>query len=335
MRGERGFMSRLCDNVYQQSVGEPLRDTLLAHGLDLDAPAPSRPYRMRHVVSPFAAAPGSQAERVQALTFAAMDDAAAFAARESAGQVPLSITFRAAVQPGDAAFAGRFFPDTVPLARSAADLRAFQVPRPLPLVFDVIEAAVDDGCDHVILTNVDICPLPHFYRAVARFLDLGFDALIINRRTLADASADPSLLPLWCADPGRIHEGYDCFVFSTAAARRFVRNDACVGAGGVMRGLIYDMVATAARMLILTDVHLTCHLGDDKTWTRPDLRDYIDHNWQEAISVLRKVAAAQPDRFADFCAALPDRVRVERDAVEGIRLSRAPGSQGSFPRLDP
>lgn len=328
-------MPRLCDNAYQQSAGEPLRDVLLAHGLDLEAPVPALPRRIRHVVSPFAAAPGSQAERIQSLTFTAMREAAAFAADANAGQVPLHIGLRAAVLAGDVTFAQRFFPDTVPLARSAADLRAFQVPRLLPLVFDVIEAAVDDGCDHVILTNVDICPLPHFYRAVARLLDLGFDALIINRRTLADGAADPSWLPLWCADPGRIHEGYDCFVFSASAARRFVRNDACVGAGGVMRGLIYDMVATASRLLILTDVHLTCHLGDDKTWTRPELRDYIDHNWQEAIAVLRLVAASIPDRFADFCAALPDRVRVERDAAQGIRLSRAPGSQGSFPRLDP
>jgi hypothetical protein len=327
-------MPRLCDNAYQQSAGEPLLDVLLAHGLDLEAPAAALPRRMRHVVSPFAASPGSQAERTQTLTFAAMREAAAFAAGDSAGQIPLDVGFRAAVLADEFSFAKRFFPDTVALPRSASDLRAFQVPRPLPLVFDVIEAAVDDGCDHVILTNVDICPLPHFYRAVARLLDHGFDALIINRRTLADGAADPSLLPLWCADPGRLHEGYDCFVFSAAAARRFVRNDACVGAGGVMRGLIYDMVASAARLLILTDVHLTCHIGDDKTWTRPELRDYIDHNWQEAIAVLRLVAAANPDRFAAFCAALPDRVRVERDAAQGIRLSRAPGSQGSFPRLD-
>ncbi len=93
--------------------------------------------------------------------------------------------------------------------------------------------------------------------------------------------------------------------------------------------------ATAAQMLILTDVHLTCHIGDDKTWTRPALRVYIDHNWQEAIAVLRRLAAVAPDRFSDFCAALPDRVRVDRDAAAGVRLSRAPGSEAAFPRLDP
>lgn len=327
-------MPRVCDNVYRQVAGEPLRDVLLAHGLDLEAPAAARPRRIRHVVSPFTAG-GGQAERIQGLTFAAMHEAAGFAAGAAAGRAPLSVGFRAAAPAADAAFARRFFPDTVPLARTVADLRGFQVPRPLPLVFDVVAAAADEGCDHVVLTNVDICPLPHFYRAVARLLDLGFDALIINRRTLADGAADPSLLPLWCADPGRIHEGHDCFVFSAAAARSFVRNDACVGAGGAMRGLIYAMVAGAARMLILGDVHLTCHLGDDKTWTRPELRDYIDHNWGEAVAVLRQVAAAHPERFTDFCTALPDRVRVERDASGGIRLVRAPGSAGSFPRLDP
>lgn len=326
-------MPRLCDNTYQQAVGEPLRDVLLAHGLDLDAPAAAVPRRMRHVVSPFTAT--GLADRIQGLTFAAMRQAAEFAALPGQGLAPPTVDFRAAVLAADVPFSSRFFSDTVSLARSAADLRPFQVPRPLPLVFDVIDAAVDDGCDHVIITNVDICPLPHFYRAVARLLDLGFDALIVNRRTLAEGAAEPSLLPIWCADPGRLHEGYDCFVFSVAAARRFVRNDACVGAGGVMRGLIYNMVGTAARMLILTDAHLTCHLGDDKTWTRPELRDYIDHNWDEAVAVLSRLAAERPDRFAEFCTSLPDRVRVERDAAGGVRLTRAPGSQAAFPRLEP
>lgn len=325
-------MPRLCDNTYQQAVGESLRDVLLAHDLDLGALAPAVPRRIRHVVSPFDSA--GPAERIQGLTFAAMQQAAEFAAASGEVLTPPSICFRAAVLDSDVPFAARFFPDTVPLGRSAAVVKSFQVPRQLPLVFDIVEAAVDDGCDYIIVTNVDICPLPHFYRAVARLLDLGFDALIINRRTLAEGPAEPSLLPLWCADPGRPHEGHDCFVFTVAAAKRFVRNNACVGAGGVMRGLIYNMVATASRMLILTDAHLTCHLGDDKTWTRPELRDYIEHNWVEAVTVLRRLAAMHQDRFADFCASLPDRIRIKRDG-EGVLLTRAPGSQAAFPQLDP
>lgn len=199
----------------------------------------------------------------------------------------------------------------------------------------IIAAAADGGVDHLILTNVDICPLPHFYLAVSRLLDYGFDALIINRRTVADCGTSADQLPLLWADPGRPHEGYDCFVFGAAAARRFLRNDAVVGAGGVMRGLIYNLVALARRLLILTDVPLTCHVGDDKEWGRPGLRDSIEHNWREAVAVLRPLAAAQPARFADFCANLPDRIRIERPVAGGPRLVRAPGFTGFLPPLDP
>jgi len=172
-------------------------------------------------------------------------------------------------------------------------------------------------------------PVEHLIRLVLRVEH----NLIIAAAADCGTSADQ--LPLLWADPGRPHEGYDCFVFGAAAARRFLRNDAVVGAGGVMRGLIYNLVASARRLLILTDVHLTCHVGDDKEWGRPELRDSIEHNWREAVAVLRPLAAAQPERFADFCANLPDRIRIERPVAGGPRLVRAPGFTGFLPPLDP
>ena len=104
-------------------------------------------------------------------------------------------------------------------------------------------------------------------------------------------------------------------------------------AAAVMQGLIYNMAASATRMLILTDVHLTCHLGDDKTWASPALEDYIHHNWDEAIALLRQLAPAHPDRFTAFCEALPDRVRIQRNP-QGIRIVKAPGSNRPFPKID-
>lgn len=325
-------MPRLADNAYQQAPGESLRDVLLAHGIDPLAPPTPATRRMRHVVSPFAAAPGSTAARIQATTFAAMEAARRFVAT---AEQPLEIGLRAAALAADRAYAHEWFTDVHTLGRSAADERLFQLQRPLPFLFDIVAAGVGGGdVEHLILTNVDICPLPHFYLAVSRLLDHGFDALVINRRTVADCGTAAAQLPLLWADPGLPHEGYDCFVFGAAAARDFVPNDAVVGAGGVMRGLIYNMVAAARRMLILTDVHLTCHVGDDKEWGRPELRDSIEHNWRENVAILRPLAAAQPERFADFCANLPDRIRVERPALGGTRLVRAPGFTGYLPTLD-
>ena len=327
-------MPHLCDNTYQQSPGESLHNILLANGFSSDNPPVRQSRRFRHIVNPFSAGPGSQAQAMQALTFAAMQQAAdCVEGNPTDGAVRQDVRFRAAAMPGDIDFAKRFFPDTVPLSRSILDVRTFEVPRPLPLLFDLIEAALGDDVDTIIFTNVDILPLPHFYAAISRLLDYGFDMLVINRRTIDAACPDPSLLSLLFADCGRRHEGHDCFVLSVAAIRRFIRTNACVGAAAVMRGLIYNMVASATRMLILTDVHLTCHLGDDKTWASPALEDYIHHNWDEAIALLRQLAPAHPDRFTAFCEALPDRVRIQRDP-QGIRIVKAPGSNRPFPKID-
>lgn len=325
-------MPRLADNAYQQAPGESLRDVLLAHGLDPLMPPDTHRRRLRHVVNPFAPPPGSPAAGVQATTFAAMQGARRFAA---AAAIPPEVGLRAAVLAADRDYAGGWFADVHTLDRSAADSDLFRIRRPLPFLFDVIAAGDGGGdVDYLILTNVDICPLPHFYLAVSRLLDHGFDALVINRRTVADCGTVAAQLPLLWADPGIPHEGYDCFVFGAAAARGFLRNEAVVGAGGVMRGLIYNMVAAARRLLILTDVHLTCHVGDDKEWGRPEFRDTIEHNWREAVAVLRPLAAAHPERFADFCANLPDRIRIDRPAGEGMRLVPAPGFTGYLPPLD-
>lgn len=325
-------MPRLADNVYQQAPGESLRDVLLAHGLDPRTPPVANRRRLRHVVNPFAAASGSPAAGIQATTFAAMAAARRLAA---AAEAPPEVGLRAAVLADDRDYAGGWFADVRTLDRSAADGDLFRIRRPLPFLFDIVAAGDGGGdVDHLILTNVDICPLPHFYLAVSRLLDHGFDALVINRRTVADCGTAAAQLPLLWSDPGLPHEGYDCFVFGAAAAREFLRNDAVVGAGGVMRGLIYNMVATARRLLILTDAHLTCHVGDDKEWGRPEFRDTIEHNWREAVAVLRPLAEAHPERFAAFCANLPDRIRIERPTRGGTRLVRAPGFTGYLPPLE-
>jgi hypothetical protein len=299
-------MPQLCDNTYRQSLGESLSQVLHAHGVELGKLPVSPARQFLHIVSPFSVGTNSQAERIQALTFAAMQQSVNFIEANNKGNTARpNVRFRSAVMPQDMTFSMRFFPDTVSLSRSIMDVGAFQVPRALPLLFDLIEAALVEDVDTVIFTNVDIIPLPHFYSAVSKLFECGFDALVINRRTIDGEFDDPSLLPLLLADYGRPHEGHDCFVFNVKAARQFIRTSACVGAGAVMRGLIYNMVAQATRMLILTDVHLTCHIGDDKTWASPDLQDYVHHNKNEAIALLRKLIAANPERFNAFRDAFP------------------------------
>lgn len=102
-----------------------------------------------------------------------------------------------------------------PLTRTVQDVGDFQIPRPLPLLFDVLElgAAAAKPQDFLIYTNSDICLQPYFYGAVRQLISAGYDAITINRRTFGDQRTGP-LDPLMMAEVGQPHKGYDCFVFS-------------------------------------------------------------------------------------------------------------------------
>jgi hypothetical protein len=269
-------MTKISENVFVQIEGEPLysacershNNTRVRH-------------RFLHMVNPFFAPPGSEGDKIQRLTFYTMGLAQSLA---PAGTVKhVAVTF-----PEDQISLPPSFLNLKALQRSVLDIAAFRRARRLPLLSDILAsglAAAEDQ-DYVVYTNVDICLMPHFYGTVQRILNLGFQSLIINRRTIARYGFDPQLLPLMYADQGQSHPGYDCFVFPRRLIDDFVPSNACVGAPGVMRALIYNLVALSESLLIFRDAHMTFHLGDDKTWDVPELMDYRDHNLRCSQDVL-------------------------------------------------
>ena len=178
------------------------------------------------------------------------------------------------------------------LERSVLDIRSFKVPRRLPLLFDVLEKG-SVGCkddDYLVFTNMDIALMPQFYLTASRLIDVGFEAMTITRRQIPKFDVEPSLTPLMYSEPGISHPGFDCFVFPAGFVRHFVRNDACIGQGKVMRGLIYNLMVQARRFLSLKAAHLTFHLGHDRAWSSPEQWDYYRHNLWEAQRTLDKLA---------------------------------------------
>lgn len=279
----RHIPSKLSENVQEQTIGQPLCE-LLAPALKLAAESANgtHHYRFAHIVNTYACPSGSNGDLTQKTTFAAMTAARNFTAGKA------EVEFISVHEARDADSVPDFFRKAAVLTRTAPDLHRFQVARPLPLLFDILERgiAAADGADFIIFTNADICPMPHFYRAVSELLDLGFDCLTINRRTTGKLPMDPRWSDLLPCDYGAPHAGFDCFVFPIALSRRFVRSDSCVGAGSVMRTLLYDLVAFSQNMLMLTDVHLTYHVGDDQDWNRPEIDDYRIYNMENGITAL-------------------------------------------------
>jgi len=245
----------------------------------------STPIQITHCVNPFRAKVGSEHELAQNVTIASMQSARRAAVIEDPA---LSVRHVAAVLRGEEPENG-IFDEVLILQRSILDLHEFRVKRPLPLIYDIIEAPRLSDEDILIYTNIDIGLVSNFYAFVADLFRLGLDAVIINRRTVSDVYTGPEALRLIAAEAGAQHPGYDCFAFRAHLRRKFFLWHSCLGIGGVMTPLVYNMLAFAKAPCVLLDAHVTFHLGDDKTWERPEFHDYAEFNRREIDQVFEKL----------------------------------------------
>ena len=247
-----------------------------------------------HLVNPLVVTdPASDLGAAQPVTFAAMADAHAFAARAGMDVALCAVGF-----PEDSAAFPPGFHALPDLTRSVLDVARFETPRRLPLLADLLAralAAADHvGAEWIVYTNVDIAPMPDFYPAVAALIDGGHDAFTINRRTIPRDWPNGVLdLPRMRAETGTAHPGRDCFVFGREAARTFNVGLACIGAQYVGKVLAANLLARARRYADFEDLHLTFHLGDDRRWLSPAQSEYRDHNRRELAAVLRRLLAAE------------------------------------------
>ena len=258
-------MPQITENLFVQGPGESLLGVMGASGSDVSPPRVGS-YRLAHLMNTYAAAPGSKADRIHQATYTSMQTARYFC-----GDLH-EVRFISVQFAEDRDSTPGMFHMSGDLQRSVLDLHSFNVSRKLPLLFDILRQGIEaaGNADYIIFTNTDINLMPHFYNGISRMIDYGFDVIVVNRREIPDFSTDPEQLPLMYSDYGSSHEGYDCFVFPAAMFSQFIVNQACIGAGLVMRGLLYNLVAYARKMLLLRECHLTFHLGQDRPGRRPN-----------------------------------------------------------------
>jgi hypothetical protein len=196
------------------------------------------------------------------------------------------------------------FRATPDLERSVQDTGVFELKRKLPLLKDILDrlyAATD--AEYLVYSNVDIALLPYFYSAVGSWIEQGFDALVINRRTISARYRECAQIPLMYAELGRKHEGHDCFVFRRDAFARYEVAQVCIGIPWVGRVLLWNLACHARKFQELTDEHLTFHLGsgNERTLQEPEYADYRRYNRGEAA----KAMAALQSRSGPFAAPSP------------------------------
>jgi len=245
--------------------------------------------KLAHIVNPVAVPPTSDLFIAQPITFETMRIAKAFAEN----QVDVAL------------FSAQYFEDrsqvppdfqiTPDLTRSTLNIGNFYQPRKLPLIQDILDR-LDRAthADYLIYTNVDIALMPHFYIAVAELITQGYDAFVINRRTISKTYQKVQEIPLMYSEIGTPQGGHDCFIFRQSAYSQYDLGLACIGVEKIGKILLLNLIFHATKFYEFRDLHLTFHLGNDRAWKSPELSDYLAHNEAELIRIFKHYAAIKP-----------------------------------------
>lgn len=240
--------------------------------------------KMAHIVNPVLVHESSDLSIAQPITFETMQSARRFAA----GQVEVEL--HTAQYPEDHPMVPAGFSRTPDLERSVLDYGHFEKHRKLPLLRDILDRLYQaTEAEYLIYTNVDIGLQPQFYLALNRFIEAGYDAFVINRRTISDRFTTVEQIPLMYAQIGEPHRGWDCFVFKRDAYTGYKLGSICLGAPRVGLVLLANLIAQADSFKEFKNQHLTFHLGNDRGWRGRGYSDYAAHNTQETLRILAEL----------------------------------------------
>ena len=226
-----------------------------------------------HIINPVDLPPPSDLHVAQPITLDSMLAAANYV------EGRISIDLLSAQYPEDRQVVPAGFRATPDLDRSILDLGVFEKQLKLPLLGDILGRLYEhSGAEWLIYTNVDIGLQPNFYEVVSSIIDLGYDAFVINRRTVSNRFTSPHELPLIYEQNGDRHGGYDCFVFNRALFPRIDVDHIALGMPKLGQSLLVNLAASATRFAIYRDLCLTFHIGNARRNRDPALADMRAHN---------------------------------------------------------
>jgi len=181
------------------------------------------------------------------------------------------------------------------LTRSVTDIKVFNKKKKLPFIKDILDALAEAAAqaDYLIYTNVDIALQPYFYRSISKIIAQGYDAFVINRRTISNRYGNIKHIPLMYAEIGEPHPGYDCFVIKRDRYAPFKLGTICIGTAWIGRALLANMAAYAGKFKEFRNEHLTFHVGDSQQWRQDEYQDYFQENLKEYLRIFSQLESEQ------------------------------------------
>ncbi len=241
--------------------------------------------KIAHIINPVIVPTSSDLYNAQPITFESIR-----AARENiAGQVDVSL-FSAQFEE-DISLIPSFFTKTPHLGRSILDFGSFKKPKKLPLMKDILDRLVQNtDADYLIYSNVDIAVQPNFYTEVNKIIDEGYETFVINRRTISADYKSVEELALMYDECGKPHPGYDCFIFKRKIYNKFHLGKIVIGTNLIGLSLITNLISYSQKMKIFEDLHLTFHIGEERSWLDSIYDDYIQFNLEEYSSLSKAIS---------------------------------------------
>ena len=239
--------------------------------------------KLAHIINPVIVKESSDLFIAQPITFQTMKTA-----QEFAQQHDIEVELYSAQYPEDHSIIPDGFIKTPDLDRSILDIADFPVKRKLPLIKDILDRLYEaTNADYLIYTNVDIALMPNFYVIVSQMIDREYDAFVINRRTISKDYSKLEEIPLMYAEIGEKHPGHDCFIFPKKVYPSYKLNSVCIGAALIGKALTINQICNSEKFHIFKDLHLTFHLGDDRTWVKGDSDCFTLHNLKDTTAIFR------------------------------------------------
>lgn len=163
------------------------------------------------------------------------------------------------------------------------------VKRKLPFFKEILDSLYDSSdADYFIQTNADICLMPHFYDLVFGLIKKGHESIIINKRIIPPHYRSVVDLDEMYSELGQSHNGYDCFIFPRKIYPDFELGEICMGINWSEAPITVSM-ARSSSLAVLRTAHATFHIGDTRTWLRPENVEYREHNAAEFAKIAVKL----------------------------------------------
>ncbi len=225
-----------------------------------------------HIVGPVKVPKNNNLYTAQPITFESMLKAKVYAENSL-----LDIKLCSVSYDEDKEIIPPYFTQLSNLNRSVENVNSSLTTRKLPLIKDVLLKTKEIlDIDYIIYTNVDIALMPNFYSSIESYIQMGHDAIIVNRRRISNRYNSADELPLMYAELGKSHPGFDCFVFKRELLDQLILDDICIGIPFLEVTLLHNLLAFANNPTVLFDKHLTFHLGMDVLGF--DKNGYYQHN---------------------------------------------------------